>query len=300
MAVVHDERSALETEAFPPPLPPMPSRPRAHRRRRWVLLGIGVVAVVVLSTFAFGFVRYELRSHPGAKSVGSAVHAFHSGPDVTANGSPYAQPAAGVYTLGGQGHEQISFPPNTQNDGAVMPATVQYLSSGCWRWHIDYNVAHWEEFDFCPTAAGLGQPVNRNSQSWDFGALKISNQATLTCPSTTVVLPPDPRAGTTLHWSCPEVNTVAGSGRSTTTATIVGTGTLQIGGTAVTAVHEQQKTTVTGAQKGAVTEDWWFSTSTGLPLQVQRHIVIHTNSPLGAITYTENGSWTMSSLTPRT
>ena len=81
----------------------------------------------------------------------------------------YALPAEGVYALNGQGTERISFPPNSHPDGAVMPATITYLADGCWRWHIDYNVAHWEEYDFCPRGgrlllkAGNRVPPNRGT-----------------------------------------------------------------------------------------------------------------------------------------
>jgi hypothetical protein len=263
-------------------------------------MALAALLTVALAIAAIGIVRYETRSRPGAKAIGSAVQNFrHSG---TASGvDPYGTPASGVYTLHGSGTERISFPPNSQSDSAVMPATVTSLGGGCWRWHLDYNTAHAEEFVFCSTSAGLTQPTNRNIQHWDYGAFTVSNVATVTCPSDTIVLPAITTSGQVSRWSCPETNTtVAGLARSDTSARVVAVELLQVGHTEVRAAHEVQDTTVSGAQTGTVTENWWFDVATGLPLRVDRQILIHTNSPLGEITYTESGSWTMSSLSPRT
>ena len=67
-----------------------------------------------------------------------------------------------------------------------------------------------------------------------------------------------------------------------------------------TAVHEVQQIALTGSQSGSVVEDWWLAADTGLPLRVDRRISIGTKSPVGTITYTENGSWQMSTLTAET
>ena len=76
-----------------------------------------------------------------------------------------------------------------------MPVTITYLADGCWRWHIDYNVAHWEEYDFCPSDGRLLLAGNRDSQSWDFGDIKVSNLGRFTCRSGSVVLPKAPSPG---------------------------------------------------------------------------------------------------------
>jgi len=293
--VIAPEQIPTGTVALPP----------NRRQRRWrgwrlVLAVGGVAALVLVVTFGYGAVRYATRSHPGAKSVNSAVNAYHHTDDPS-SGSSYAMPTAGVYSLRGYGTEQISFPPNTQKDSAVMPATVTHLAGGCWKLHIDYNTSHAEEFVFCPSSAGLLQPTNVNIQHWDYGSFHVANVSTVTCPSGTIVLPATPAAGQTLTWSCPETNTsVAGEGRSSTSATIVGVQQIRVGSTGVLAAHEHQATTVTGSQTGTVSEDWWFDVATGLPVQIDRQILVHTASPIGAITYTESGSWQLVSTAPHT
>lgn len=265
-----------------------------------MLIVVGAVMALVLGASAVGAIRYATRSHPGAKSVNSALNNYRH-TDAPPSDPYYGEPAAGVYSLHGHGTEQISFPPNSQRDSAVMPATVTHLPGGCWRLHIDYNTAHAEEFVFCPTPAGLGQPTNVNIQHWDYGAFHVSNTSTLSCPSGTVVLAATPAAGQTLTWTCPETNTsIAGESHSTTDATIVGVGRVQVGSTNVMAAHELQQTTVSGVQTGTVTENWWFDVATGLPVRVDRQILVHTASPIGAITYTESGAWELASLTPHT
>ncbi len=275
-------------------------RRRAIRHR--VVLVLVVVVGLVLAVVLYVGLSYEFRSIPGAKSVHSAVSAFRGGHATTGGGLKYPPPAQGVYELNGQGSEHISFPPNSQHDGSVMPASVTYLPGGCWRWHLDYNVAHWEEYDFCPSATHLTQPANRNSQSWDFGTLSITNVATFSCPAGAVVLPESPNAGNGAEWTCEGTSTAV---QGTTTAHVVmrviGTAPFAVGKhQKVPAVDEVQTTTLTGAQTGTVVESWWFSAMSGLPVRVDRQIRIATASPLGQITYTESGSWRMTSLTPHT
>ena len=117
--------------------------------------------------------------------------------------------------------------------------------------------------------------ANRNSQSWDFGTLKINNLARITCPPTTVVLPGDSKSGQELGWSCIGTNT-ATPGRTieAPTARIVGMDAMRIGGAVVPTIRELQQITVTGGQRGTDTENWWFVASSGLPVRMERHITL--------------------------
>jgi hypothetical protein len=268
-----------------------------------VLLVVGALVLIVVGTCAYLFAAYQLRTHPGAKSVSSALHSFRaSGPTTRVPGSSYAFPQAGVYTMRGTGLERISFPPNSQQDGNLVPVTISYPSSECWHMRLDYNVAHWEDYVFCPSALGLRQASNHVYQAWDFGATSITNLSTVSCPANTVVLPRDPKEDALLTWTCLErnTNTAIGSGVSTTRARIVGFETLRIGAVLVPTVEERQTATVSGAQTGSVITDWWFATSTGLPVRLERHRVVHSPTPIGTVTYTEDGSGVLTSLKPRT
>ena len=275
-------------------------------RRRWprrVLLVVGALVLVVVGICAYLFAAYQLRTHPGAKSVASALHSFRgSGPTAGVPGSSHAIPSAGVYTMRGKGLERISFPPNSQQDGTLVPVTISHLSSACWRMRLDFNVAHWEDYVFCPSDSGLRQLSNHVDQAWDFGATSVTNLSTVTCPADTVVLPRDPKEDALLRWRCLErnTNTAIGSGVSTTRARVIGFETVRVGDVAVPTVEERQTATVSGAQTGHVVTDWWFSMSTGLPVRLDRHRVVHSQSPIGTVTYTEDGSGVLTSLKPRT
>lgn len=277
----------------------LPGPLRRHPARAVLFL----VPLAVLGMLAFSLGAYWLRSEPGAKSVAAAVRALPSTTTAGARGSVSTRlepPATGVYSLTGSGSEHISFPPNSQRDGAVMPASVTSLGKGCWRWHLDYNVAHWEEYDFCAVGDTLVQTANRNGQSWDFGSFSITNTARFSCPGGAVVVPADPSPRAVLDWTCTgRSTTVPGEAVATTAGHLLGVRTLHVGGTAVQTLDEEQITTLAGAQRGTVDMGWWFSLVTGLPVRVTRSITIATSSPVGDITYTENGSWQMSSLAPR-
>lgn len=270
---------------------------RRHPWRLGVSLLIAVVAVVLLT----GSLRYAFRSHPGAKSVDSAVEQFRSNASTPRVPSDFTRPAAGVYTARGHGTERISFPPNTQVDGAVMPVTVRAVAGGCWAWRIDYNTAHWHEYDFCPRGTGVVLTGDRNSQSWDFGVSHVANLGTFTYdpPSPTVV--ESARVGESFPNDSTGTNTaVTGTSTASGSATVAGVGELDVGGTRVRAVHQHRVQTLTGSQRGRVDEDWWFASGTGLPLQVRRSYTLRSASPLGDITYTESGAWKLDSLRART
>ena len=267
---------------------------------RWWIVAL-VPFAAVLAIVGFFVSAYVFRSHPGPESMRSVIRGFKEGtPGAPSRNIRYPPPAAGVYRLEGRGGERISFPPNSQVDGGTLPATVSYQSGSCWQWHVDYNVAHFEQYEFCSDATHLWVAGEQDGQSWDFGAVQVTNLARLACTPGTGALPPEPAVGLRLHWICTGVNS-ATSGRNVqaTTARVVWVGDLTIGHTKVRAIHELDRTTVTGAQTGSAVENWWYSASSGLPLRMQRAISIHSPSPVGTVTYTETGSWEMASLKPQ-
>lgn len=254
-----------------------------------VLVGVGVVVV-----------PYFFRAHPGPVSVTTVARGFkgHKSSKVSPKVA-YPPPAQGVYVLKGEGSERIVFPPNSQRDGSTMPATVTYVSKGCWRWRVDYNVAHWEAYNFCPSATELLEGVEVNWQTWDYGTIKVTNLEQVVCAKKAVVLPGKPKVGQTFKWSCSGTNTsVSGTTVQLIVVHIMGDQDLRIGRSRVETVHEVQDVTLSGVQHGTVEENWWFSAASGLPVRMNRKITINSSSPLGTVTYHENGSWQMSSVHP--
>lgn len=273
-----------------------------HRRRLWLLV-TGVIVAVLVAAGAATFGRYVFRDRPGPQAIETALRhyrALPSPPPVT--GERYRFPSPGVYEVEGQGSERVSFPPNSQRDGSVMPGTVSYQADGCWVWRLDYNVAHSEDYEFCPRNSELTLAGSGNTQTWDFGVAKISNRARFTCEPPATVLLADPRPGQTYTRVCTGTSTaIQGQTTTTTTTRIIGVEELSIGGTKRAAIHQRQESIVSGAQTGSETADWWQAATTGLPLRMERHIRIDSRSPLGGtITYTEDGSWQMRTLEPQT
>ena len=283
--------------------PPEGESPHSHpHRRRRLLVTAGVLVLAALVVFGGPYVLYLRRSHPGAKSVSSAVQGFRSSTSTTGDGNRnLVGPRPGVYQAKGTGTERISFPPNSQRDGAVMPITVTTLPGNCWRWHLDYNTAHWHEYEFCPKGRDLLLEKQRNYQQWDFGITTVTNLAEYTCSPPAPIVVEGAKPGTTFQHHCTGTNTaVSGASVAQGPATIVGTEVVTIGGKRVPAIHQQRKQKISGAQQGELDENYWFAVDTGLPLKADRDYKLNTDSPIGTITYTEQGSWQLTSLTPKT
>jgi hypothetical protein len=295
MAVTEEH---VEDTAAPGGARPHRSWVRRHPWRTGVAIGLAIVVVAV----AVPLIGYAFRSHPKAKSVTSAVSAFRSGGSVTApKGLEFRLPKAGVYSARGEGKASISFPPASEDDGAVMPVTVRVLESGCWVWRIDYNTARWHEYTYCPKGRELLLESQRNFQSWDFGTASVSNTGSYSCKPRSPIVVEDPKPGETFTHRCTGENSAA-PGRSTTTgpARIVGPQTLRIGGIAVPTIHQTRHQVIAGPQHGELDEQWWFAADTGLPVKAERHYRLTSSSPIGDIDYREDGSWTLESMTPRT
>lgn len=299
--------AGASTVARPVEVPPPPPAGQGHRRRRrfWDRRILVVAVVSFLAGASFVLISYAQRGEPGAKSLAAAMKALgtdgvNGGSAPSSSGLHYQYPDPGVYELTGEGSEHISFPPISQRDSKVMPGSISILKGGCWRWRVDYNVAHWEFYDFCPTAGAMLLQGDENSQTWSIGLLKISNLARITCPTDTVWLPETPTPDLRPAYSCTGSNTaVAGSTTTTTTIRIEGVVTLTIGGHSVRAVEERQDTVLRGGQEGTVAETWWLDLQNGMPVRMQRSMSITTASPLGKIDYSESGHWQMAYLDPQ-
>jgi hypothetical protein len=263
------------------------------------MIGVAVLGVLVVAALVL-VIPYELRAHPGPVPVNSVVKGFEGRNSTEGGGKhAYTLPAQGVYSVKGSGTEQINVPPNSQRDGSTMPASVTYVNHGCWRWRVDYNVAHWEAYNFCPNRTNLLEGAEVNWQSWDFGTVKVTNLEQVFCQKAAVVLPLKPRSGQTFRWSCTGTNTsVSGKTSQRVVVHIVGMTDVKVGDVSVPVVHEVQDTSLSGTQHGSVTENWWFSRESGLPVRLTRKVVVYSSSPIGTVTYHESGVWQMTSLEP--
>lgn len=269
------------------------------RRFRWWMPVVGVVALVVLG---FGVVLFQFvtRDEPGAVPVEEALEDFRQSTATSTGEASGLRPPAGVYSLTGEGREEISFPPVDQQDGETIPATVEHQADGCWTFRIDYNEAHWQDWTLCPSGDGLVQPLGHTYQAWDFGTAEIGNLATFECEADTPFIVTDLDPDESVPRRCIGTNEqVSGTTDSRGTLTFVGTDTLEVGGVQVEAWRFRQNAEFSGAQTGTEEVDFWFAVEDGMPLRGERSVAIGSESPVGTIDYTEEGWWQLASLEPQ-
>ncbi|KAA0234867.1 MAG: hypothetical protein EDR02_07630 [Actinobacteria bacterium] len=290
-AVESDSSESADDEAVP------------RRRRRWPYILAAVL--VVLAIGAGVFIWQYVTSKPGEAPLTEALEELQASTTTlgdSGNDGPVVKlrPAEGLYVYAGEGTERISFPPHSQEDGEQMPASVVHNADGCWTFKIDYNEWHWQDWLFCPDEDRMMETVGHTFQKWDFVAFTIENLSTFECEPPNAMIDPHAEPGDSWTQSCVGTNEqVPGSTTTSGSYELVGTETLTVGDEEVQAYHYRQERQITGAQDGSQQSDWWFSTANGLPLKTIRGLVVDTDSPLGTITYTEDGTYELTSLAPQ-
>lgn len=265
--------------------------------RRHPVVTALVLAIVVLGVA--GFVVVTSIDEPGPASVDDALDRL-DGAGSAPDGVAAERPPEGLYLYAGEGEERLSFPPLDQQDGAEMPATVVHRGAGCWAFRIDFNAAHWQEWTWCRRDRGLVETGGSNGQSWDLGVSTVDNVSTFVCDPPNLVLAPGDEPGTSRTHACGgEGSEVPGRTTSEGPSTFVGVEGLEIGGVRVEALHVEGRRRMTGSQDGTEVTDAWFRAD-GLLLRYERDIEVRTESPVGAITYTEVGHFELTDLRPRT
>jgi hypothetical protein len=140
----------------------------------------------------------------------------------------------------------------------------------------------------------------RTEQSFDFVATTVSDTEVFDCDPPFDALRLDARPGE--HWR------VRCSGHSTSldtevatrgTYTYVGPAMIRVDGRAVPALHFRTRLRISGDQHGTERMDTWYWARNGLPLELVRDIDVATPSPLGDVTYREQGRMILRSLAPR-
>lgn len=265
-----------------------------HRRRRVLLVVAGIVVLV-----AVGSVIVVWRAeNPGPASMQDALDRFREA-DEPAVGEAVERPPEGVYLYAGAGREHISFPPLTQRDGASMPGTVTHRARGCWTFRLDYNANHWQDWRYCNRAGVVVEAGGRTGQEWDLGPTSVSNLSTFDCEPPNPVLPAPEEAGDEVEQACTGTNSsIDGETISAGTWRFVGAEALTIGGEEVDTVHFRGDRTITGAQDGQEATDVWFRAD-GLLVRFERAFDVRSDSPIGAITYTESGHLLLTDLEPQ-
>ena len=266
-------------------------------KRRWIALGVLGFFVVVLGVFA------ALWQRSGAHRVSTeeARRRYEqSAPSTQAPNPLVLRPAAGVYTYRGTGTDRCSVPPKDQTQGPEMPGTVTQRSDGCWTFRMDYSSQHWQTWVYCPRAGGLVELGGATFERWDFVFTKYDSTSTFSCAPASVAIRAVMRAGDWWQQRCRGTSSgTKGAAITSGPYTFVGDDVVVVAGTRVPAYHFRQERTLSGSQTGTQTAQLWFAKSNGLPLRNVRDVTVHTDTIVGTSTYTERGSFELTSLVPQ-
>jgi hypothetical protein len=260
-----------------------------------VVVPIAIVTVLLVGVITFAIVW----SGRGAEEA-SVDEAVESLDDDGAHSTRFLQPATGVYVYEGDGTESLSVLDTTQQWGPQLPATVERDRRGCWTFTIEYNTHHRQATTYCARGDVLEEIGGSTFQSFDFVVTTVDDHNVFECepPGETIRVTAEP--GTRWRQSCrgrsrQRGTTVTAAG----TNFYVGTETVRVGREVVDAYHYRAERTLSGDQSGTDRFETWYRVLDGLPVRYERDTSVESSSPIGAVTYTEHGRYTLSSLTPR-
>lgn len=262
-----------------------------------------IFAVAVVLVFAFGgiFVWRVQHRGPSRASLSGAIGRFRTSSTVS-DPSRSWEPRPGVYVYSGSGSESLSFLGTHQTQGPTEPGTVTLRPKGCWQFRVDYNSFHHQTWNRCSTHTKVVESGGTADQKFDFVAFKTSEHGVTTCAPPFVVADLDAKPGAVARVRCTgHSETTKASFTQTGTATYVGRETVTVGGVEVPAVHTRQDLHLSGGQTGTSRVDIWLAVADGLPLKEAHSISVDSPAPapINQVTYTERGSWHLTSLTPR-
>ena len=268
---------------------------------RWIVITGSIVAALVIIPIIVLFSMFVFRDNPGAKSFDDALQAFRAGDPskIESIGAVVVRPPAGVYQSDASGKASISFPPTSQNYGTFAPVTVTHQGDNCWTTSVDFNAAFQQRWNYCIDNGVLTEHGNQTTTSWDLGAASITNISTFICSPPGEIIKMGERREEVSTYTCTGTSdSISGTTTSDVTFESLGAESLDINSVATPTFRYRETNRLTGPQKGTTTIDYWYSLQDMLLLRMERHINLRTDSPVGEITYKEDGEWQLSSLTP--
>jgi hypothetical protein len=281
-------------KAIPAGVAPGDRRPRRHWRR--VVIAVAAIGLVGAAVFTV------LWRDTGARPVSTeeARRRFSQSSSTQPPNTALLRPPAGVYLYRGNGTERLSVPPKSQAQGPTMPGTVTHGADGCWTFRIDYSNHHWQSWRYCARNGGLVDRGGQTFAAWDFVVFTYDNTADFTCDPPSIVVRARMDPGDEWMQRCEGTNSaVDGVTVSEGPYTYVGEESVDVGGTSVPAYHFRQRRELSGGQTGSNVVDMWFARDNGLPLRNERKLTVHADTIAGKSTYTEDGRFRLTSLTPQ-
>lgn len=202
---------------------------------------------------------------------------------------------------GGSGGEPSGFLVDLeQPQGPAMTATVTYLEDGCWEFRIEMSEFRSDLTTMCPTSdGGLQKKRELQTQLWDVPGIGIvENFSDVDCEQGDLVRPGMQPDDSWTHL-CGGVNSaVEGDYFSNASYRFVAEETLDVGGETVEVYHLEENRQISGSSEGEMLVSWWFAKSDFRPMKSERTVSVVTDSDFGAISYTEEGDWLSSGLSP--
>lgn len=270
-------------------------RPPWYRRPRWIAT-LALLLVVASCTAVFS-IAWSRRGAEEVK-VEEAIEDYRARGSDDAGASGFLLPPAGVYAYAAAGTEHLSFLDSRQEWGATVPATVTHRS-GCWTLRIAYSSHHWQEWDFCPNGTRLEETGGRTFQSFDFVAFTESVTVELTCSPPRITIDTEAEPGDAWEQSCSGASEDGTRTVSSGTNTFLGVEDVRVGDELVETYRYRAERTISGDQDGQERFETWYSTRDGMLVKGTRSVEVRSPSPIGDVTYTEEGSFALSDLTPR-
>jgi len=232
-------------------------------------------------------------------SVNDAVERFRTDGGATSTGAA-GRPAPGVYTYSGSGSEKLSFLAGDKPMGPKLPATVTYDGDDCWTFRIEFNDTHWQSWDSCVHDGTVTNPSGDVFQRYDFVVADYTTSVHFECDAPADVVRVGMQPGDAWNRTCRFSSATVGESVGTGPLTYTGLESLSIGGSQVATYHIRESRTQSGSQSGTAIYDTWYSTDTALPVKARWHMQTDSESPVGKVTYTEQGEWLLDDLSPRT
>lgn len=268
--------------------------------RRVAIKGVRRLLVGCLAIAMTGVVAYALMSPESERSVSidEAASRLVSKPTTDGPLRPLV-PSAGVYRYRGSGTETLSRPSTSQQQGPEMPGTVSHLDGACWRFRIDYSTKHHQHWDYCADGDRLVERGGASRQQLSIVVTDVDVGSETTCDDDVIAADRSSIPNEAAEQSCSATSTGSeGSVESSGTNRYVGREMLNVGGVRVETMHYRRQRTISGGQRGSETLDLWFAVDSGLPVKNLRSVTVVTPSPLGELTYTEKGSFELTSVEP--
>ncbi len=268
---------------------------------RWMVIAGAIVTTVLFVPIVLLLSMFVFRDNPGARSLEDALQAFRNGDTsaVESLGAVVTRPPSGVYRADASGKASISFPPTSQNYGASAPVTVTHQGDNCWTTTVDFNTAFQQRWSYCIDNGVMTEHKNVTSTAWDLGATSITNVSEFACtPPGEIIKAGEQRDQLSTYVCEGTSDSIDGITNSDVTFKSFGIASIEVESTQVPVFHYRETDALTGPQRGTTTIDYWYSVQDMLLIRMERHIDLRTDSPVGDVTYKEDGEWQLSSLTP--